>query len=261
MNNRHIFFCEDSLEGIFTGVYTAWDLRVGHGNVELKTRDSGEMEFFCQYHTVETDLEKAEKVLNTLRKKLGEEITRVICYAACSYETEKGTAIYRTLVDCLSVHGASYGKKKLENLKNPYVRKVMEAYRNVWNEYHHFLGFLRFRQLPGNILFAPMEPKNDVLLLFQEHFGDRFSGEYWIIYDEKRKKALLHAPHEKCTIYSGAGQQMERLLKLQDTEADFETLFQGFCRHISIHERENPALQRKNLPLRFRNHMVEFNKN
>lgn len=260
MNTRHIFICEDSLEGILTGVYEAWDARVGHGNVELRICDDGEPELFCEYHIVKKDLEKAEKVLRTMRTKLGEEITRSVCYAACSQEEEKGTAVYRTLVDCLSVYGASYGKQRLENLKNPYVRKVMEEYKNVWNEYHHFLGFLRFRQLPGKVLFAPIAPKNDVLLLFQEHFSDRFSGEYWIIYDVRRKKALLHAPHGECSIYSGDDEQMERLLCMEDTENDFESLFQGFCQHISIRERENPALQRQNLPLRFREYMVEFNK-
>lgn len=260
MVNRHVFNCEDTLEGILTGVYEAWAAKVGHGNVEIRTWESENLELFCEYHTVKPDLLKAEKVMRTMRIKLGQEITEYICYAACSCEREKGTAVYRTLVDCLSMYGASYGKKTLDNLKNPDIRKVVDAYRNVWNEYHHFLGFIRFRQLPGNVLFAVITPKNDVLLMFQEHFGDRFSGEYWIIYDDKRKKALLHAPHEPCSLYSGAEQQMQRFLSMEDAEADFETLFQGFCHHISIKERENPALQRQNLPMRFREHMVEFAK-
>lgn len=260
MDNRHIFLCEDSLEGIFTGVYTAWDARVGHGNVELRTWESGSLELFCEYHTVRTDLEKAEKVMRTIRTQLGEEITETICYAAGSCDREKGTAIYRTLVDCLSKNGASYRKRTLENRKNPWVRKVLDDHRSVWNEYHHYLGFLRFRQIRGNVLFAVISPKNDVLLLFQEHFGDRFSGEYWIIYDERRKKALLHAPFQPCSLYSGDESPFKKLMQETDTEQDFETLFQGFCKHISIRERENPGLQRQNLPLRFRKHMVEFNK-
>ena len=39
MDKKHIFICEDSLEGILTGVYSAWDARVGHGNVELRTEE------------------------------------------------------------------------------------------------------------------------------------------------------------------------------------------------------------------------------
>lgn len=259
MDNRHIFLCEDTLEGILTGVYTAWAARVGHGNVELRTWESGNLELFCEYHTVETDLVKAEKVMRTMKSRLGDEITECICYAACSHDREKGNGIYFTLVDCLSKNGASYKKKSLENMKNPWVRRVLEDHRTVWNEYHHYLGFLRFRQIHGNVLFAAISPKNDVLLLFQEHFGDRFMGEYWIIYDDVRKKALLHAPFKPCSIYSG-NEELEKLSRAEDVERDYERLFQGFCRNISIRERENPNLQRQNLPLRFREHMVEFNK-
>ena len=260
MSNRYIFICDDSLEGIFSGVYTAWEARVGHENVELRTWEPENLELFCEYIHVDTEMEKAEKVLRTMKSRLGEEITECICFSACSRDKDKGTAIYRTLVDCLSRFGASYGKKRLENRKNPWVRKVLELHRNVWNEYHHYLGFLRFRQIQDRILFSVISPVNDLLLLFQEHFGDRFSGEYWIIYDDKRKKALLHEPHRHCTVYAGNVNMLERLQRERDTEEDFEKLFQGFCTHISIEERKNMHLQQQNLPLRFRIHMVEFDK-
>lgn len=258
METRHIFQCEDSLEGILTGVYDAWDARVGHGNVELRTWEADNLEFFCEYHIVNTDMKKAEKVLRTMKSRLGDSITELICYTACSHERDKATAIYRTLVDCLSTKGASYGKQVLGNRRNPAVAQVLDIHRNVWNEYHHYLGFLRFRQIQGNVLFAVISPKNDLLLLFQEHFGDRFINEFWIIYDDIREKALLHAPKSSCIMYSGVKEQMEKLIKMKDQVADFETLFQGFCQHISIRERENRDLQRQNLPLRFREHMVEF---
>lgn len=261
MDNRYIFICEDSLEGIFSGVYTAWEARVGHGNVELRTWEDDNLELFCEYRKVDTDLEKAEKVMKTLKTRLGEGITECICYAAASCDREKASAIYRTLVDCLSKHGASYGKKTLENRKNPWVRKVLELHRNVWNEYHHYLGFLRFRQITEKVLFSTISPKNDILLLFQEHFGNRYSGEYWIIYDEVRGKALVHAPYMQCSVYSGDRTELEQLSKMEDREKDYEDLFQNFCRSISIRERENSQLQRQNLPLWFRTHMVEFNKN
>lgn len=261
MNKRYVFICEDSLEGIFSGVYTAWESRVGHGNVELRTWEENNLELFCEYRGVDTDLEKAEKVMRTLKTRLGDGITECICYAAASCDKDKATAIYRTLVDCLSTYGASFGKKILENRKNPWVRKVLELHRNVWNEYHHYLGFLRFRQMKGNILFSSISPKNDVLLLFQEHFGDRYASEYWIIYDDVRGKALVHAPHKPCGIYAGDREQLDHLSKEDDVEEDYEILFQSFCGSISIKERENPKLQKQNLPYRYREHMVEFNKN
>lgn len=258
MYQKHIFYCEDSLEGIFSAVYHAWDMRVGHENVEIRTGREDNLELFSCSYEVATDLIKAEKVLNTIKRRLGSEITECICFAASSYDDKKGTAIYQTLVDCLSVKGASYGKKRLENRKNPYVRKVLELHRNVWSEYHHYLGLARFKQISKQVLFATIAPKNDVLLLFQDHFSDRFSQEHWIIYDDKRKKALVHTPIKGCMLYSGNVTVLEQLSVCEDREQDFEKLFQQFCSSISIEQRKNLDLQRQNLPLRFREHMTEF---
>ena len=33
-----VFVCEDSPEGIFTGVYDAWNSRLGHENVRLEVQ-------------------------------------------------------------------------------------------------------------------------------------------------------------------------------------------------------------------------------
>ena len=65
--NRVIFQCEDSTEGILTGVYDAWASRFGHGNVKLEAGTGHEMELFSEYRSVETDREKAEKVASTVR--------------------------------------------------------------------------------------------------------------------------------------------------------------------------------------------------
>lgn len=258
MYQKHIFYCEDSLDGIFTAVYDAWAMRVGHENVEIRTGQQGNLELFSTNYEIVTDLVKAEKVLNTIKRRLGNEITECICFAASSFDERKGTAIYQTLVDSLLVKGASYGAKRLENRKNPWVRIVLELHRNVWNEYHHYLGFLRFRQISEQILFASITPKNDVLLLFQEHFSDRFAKEHWIIYDDKRKKALVHRPFKECILYFGDERFMEQLAACEDREQDYEQLFQQFCNSISIEERKNTKLQRQNLPMRFREHMTEF---
>lgn len=32
----YVFLCEDSPEGIFTGVYNAWESRLGHNNISLQ---------------------------------------------------------------------------------------------------------------------------------------------------------------------------------------------------------------------------------
>ena len=65
-----IFWCEDSLDGILTGIYDAWDSRLGHNQVKLKTDAQDTLELFCDYRQVKTDAVKAEKVLRTIRDRL-----------------------------------------------------------------------------------------------------------------------------------------------------------------------------------------------
>ena len=35
----YVFLCEDSPEGIFTGVYDAWESRLGHNNISLRSEE------------------------------------------------------------------------------------------------------------------------------------------------------------------------------------------------------------------------------
>lgn len=41
-----VFLCEDSVCGILTGVYDAWDSRLGHANVKLALKKGYQPEFF-----------------------------------------------------------------------------------------------------------------------------------------------------------------------------------------------------------------------
>ena len=75
-----VFLREDSLDGILTGVYEAWDSRLGHDKVKLQTEGMDTMELFCEYQTVRTDLEKAEKVLRTVKRRMGEKAREAVCW-------------------------------------------------------------------------------------------------------------------------------------------------------------------------------------
>ena len=271
--DRQIFLCEDSLEGIFTGVYEAWASRCGHGNVELRTREPENLEFFCVYHRVQPDGEKAEKVLRTIRKRLGWGIYGCLCYAAWAADERKGTAIYRTVVDFLSVHGAMYnkpipsgvhpggtGSNFLENQGNPAVRLVSSLQRQVGIEYNHYQGFLRFRETEKGILFAPIRPKANLLVLLAEHFADRFPRERWFILDTGRGTAAAHEPGKGFVLYTGLDITRQEIGEIRDAEEDFAGMWRTFCTSIAIESRRNPGLQRQNLALHFREYIDEFHK-
>lgn len=268
---KYIFQCEDSMEGIFTGIYDAWASGVGHGNVELRTQQPENLEFFCEYISVIPDSEKAEKVRRSVLRKLGMGVYSDITICVYGAFADKANAIYHTLVDCLSPRGSLYGRKMpsgfhpggtssnyLENLCNPYVKRVSEMKKNIWTEQHRMFQFVRFRELKNGILFAKINPWHNVLPLIADHFSNRFPVERWMIYDEGRQYALAHEPGKGCLFMEQIRISEEYLDGYADVDGDYEELWWNFCQSIAIKPRTNRKLQQQFVPLKFRKNMVEF---
>lgn len=268
---KYVFICEDSLTGIFTGVYDAWASRVGHKNVELRTEEPENLEFFCEYEDVIPDEEKAVKVQRSIYRKLGAGVYHNISVCVYGSFKDKANAIYHTLVDCLSPYGSLYGKKMpsgfhprgtgtnyLENLCNPYVKRVQEMRKNIWLEQERLLQFVRFHQLANKILFAKVSPKHNVLPLAADHFSNRFPQEKWFIYDELRQYALAHEPGKGCLFMEQIEIQEKYLKEYSDITGEYEDLWRNFCQSIAIDSRKNQKLQQHYVPLKLRENIVEF---
>lgn len=259
----YIFLCEDSIDGIFTGVYDAWASNYGHRNVALTTHAPDNYTLFDEYITVTTDIEKSRKVADTLRRRLGEEVYSQICDAASAMEESgsrtrqlpKADAIYRTIVLGLSL---KEGRRVMGYLGEPYVNRVFQLSRATGNEAHHLLGFLRFQELENGVLFARIHPKNDVLPLLGDHFSDRLPEENFMIYDETRKKAALHRKGSYFFLTGTEGLNEEMLHRFSPEELEYQRLWCGFFESIAIEARCNPKLQNQNIPKRFQKDTVEF---
>ena len=253
---KKIFICEDSLEGIFTGIYEGWLWGAKGLPAEIVTREPQYPEFFCTCLHISPDTEKAHKVARSVRRKLGYETYEAICYAAVSAHQGKGTAIFRVLLRAFK--GGRCRRDVMEALADPDVNLVSRLRTKVWHEAHRYYGFVRFRDVGGGVLFSKITPENDILEILAPHFADRLSGENWIIYDELRKKAVVHKRLGAwmMTDIPEDGWK-ERMMDSCDQE-EFESLWKTFHAHIAIEERTNPVCQRGHLPLRFRPYMTEF---
>ncbi len=262
----YIFLCEDSIDGIFTGVYDAWASKYGHRNVALTTHSPDNYTLFDEYITVATNMEKSCKVANTLRQRLGEEVYSQICDAASALEEPgsktaqmpKADAIYRTIVLGLSL---KEGWRVMGYLGEPYVNRVFQLSRATGNEAHHLLGFLRFQELENGVLFARIHPKNDVLPLLGNHFSDRLPEENFMIYDETRKKAALHRKGSYFFLTGTEGLNEQLLHRFSSEELKYQQLWCSFFESIAIEARCNPKLQNQNIPKRFQKDIIEFSSN
>ena len=247
--------CEDSIEGIFTAIYEAYAMRTDHNRIALQVGDIDNYRLFCEYIPITTDIDKVNKVSGTLKRRLGDEVFRILCYALAAEEADKATAVYRTVVLGLSL---SDGRKVLERLADDNVRIVSELYRRVWNETHHLMGFVRFQELENHILFAKIGPKSNVITLLADHFADRLPLEHFVIYDEIRSIFLIHPAKKEWFCVTGETLDTAFTKKYSDKEEEYQEMFRHFCHKIAIKERENLELQKQMLPLRFQHYMTEF---
>jgi probable DNA metabolism protein len=253
--NKRIFICEDSIEGIFTGVYNAWESKYPKEYVNLTTNRECNFELFSDYTNVESDYEKANKVARTLQNRFGDEVYSSIYQAGCSCADDKADVIFRTINIGLQ---SKNPRKLMENLKDQNICRVFELSRTVNNETHHFIGFVRFKELYNDVLGSIIEPKNNVLALLAPHFEDRLPGDNWIIYDKGRKIAVIHEKGSGYGMIKSDKINIAALEKTSEEEDQFERLWKGFFLSISIKERENRKLQNQNLALRFQKNMIEF---
>lgn len=260
MKTKRIYMCEDSIDGIFTAIYDAWSSKYGHDNIRIdiqkEENQSYNIELFSEYIHVITDHEKAIKVANSIKNKISMDAFDMACHAAWSDSDDKGDVIYRFLI-----LGFAVGAKIVDSLANDVVMKIFTMNRNVDNEAHHFLGFIRFSESSGNILLSKIKPQNDILRLLAPHFSDRLSNENFIIYDETRKTAIVHKTGYPWIYTLADNLKLEKFSEYSEQEEEFQNLWKTFFDSIAITERKNKKLQQSNLPKRFHDNIIEFNKN
>ena len=259
----YIFLCEDSIEGIFTGVYDAWASKYGHRNIRRSLDAPISLELFCKYITVTPDSDKSQKVTRTICQRFGIEVYQELCQAILGQtlklhqknQLDKADCIYRAILLGFSMKN---GSQVLQALGNPYIARLFELSRATGNEAHHLLGFLRFGELENGVLFATIHPKNDVLAILAEHFNDRLPIEHFMIYDENRKLAAIHKASSGYVIVDASNLDQDIITHYSAKELEYRKLWCGFFESIAIESRKNPHLQSQNIPKRFWQDTVEL---
>ena len=248
-----ILQCEDSLEGILTAIYEAFVEKnkmcdFQNGDIEIAIGDNHSLSLFAKNMEVKTDLDKAQKTLLSIQKKISYLAYKRVMSALCHYDLERGNVVLGFLIK-----GFPMGAKVLEDMADAYVMRVIELSRKVDNESHLFCGFVRFFDL-GKFLYSEIEPKCHVLPQIMEHFADRYPNEHYVIYDKKRQVALIHLAFGDSFFVSGDQWNID----LSQHEDYFERLWSQYFKTIAIEERYNPCCQNNLIPKWYRKNMVEF---
>lgn len=256
---EYVFICEDSIDGILTGVFEAYQFKKeegleSHDAIHLAVKEPDTYRLFTHYMTIETDQEKSAKVIRTLKRELGESTYFDLCLAMICTDEEKADAVYHTIVIGLKYHD----RNVFARLHDSAVHKAFSCRRNAANELHYCKEFLRFEELENGILYAKIGPKNHVLPFLMPHFSDRLPGENFVIYDEKRGEFGLHPKYKQWYMVNNQDFEEDKLV-FSEEEQVYRELFTEFCNTIAIEARVNLKLQRQMVALRYRPYMVEFN--
>lgn len=257
----YTYICENSIDGILSGIYDAYADRHSLREIHLSVREPENLSLFTEYIRVQPDSDKASKVACTLKARFGQDFYETIYQAAMSGDVpgksamDKADAIYETVALALS---SGNGTKTLLSLGEPCVFRVFELCRATGREAMHLLGFVRFQELENGILFSKVHPNHHVLPILGEHFSDRLPEENFMIYDENRELALLHPAGEHFFLTSADHLDVAATKRLSADEAQFQSLWVTFFHSITIDARKNPKLQSQMIPKRFQRDTVEF---
>ena len=256
MSDKNILLCEGTPEGIFSAVYYAYEKKWNPNTTFVQVEEIENYELFAKYTKVETDYEKACKVDRTIAKRFGNISYSYLWYALYSRQKERGDAVYHTIARGLA---KAYKGELVNYLQDPYVLAVSKMRQNVWCEAHHYMGFVRFKELMNGILYSEIEPKNHVLPIIAEHFADRFPKENFMIRDRGRNLYIVHESGKDVVFHKDEAVQVQVTADMYSKdEKKIQDLFRIFHSTIAIKERTNLKLQQQLLPLRFRQDMIDF---
>lgn len=241
------YLYDGTFEGLLTAVYEAYYTK--QFPEKILSSENCQQDLFSEYITIQTDLEKFQKVYESIRSKISPEALMRAYYVYLSELKEAGTMVFNYLR-----FGWRVGSRVDLYLSDDRVLQVENLSRKVSGERHRMLGLLRFHRLQSGIFYAPIQPDYNITALLAPHFAERLSDQNWVIHDVKRKLAAFYDCTEGDWYISDFDTNQYALMK-EDTL--YQELWKQFFNAIAIKTRINPRLQKQHMPVRYWSYLIE----
>jgi probable DNA metabolism protein len=137
---------------------------------------------------------------------------------------------------------------------DPRVLPVLNAEKTTARESHKMLGFIRFKKIAEDMLYAPYQPTSNVTPLVAKHFAERMNSYKWIIHDTVRGVYAIYNG-KSCLIGSCVP---DGLPAFSDIDHDYEELWTSYTKSIAIKERRNLRLQMSFMPKKYWGFITEM---
>jgi probable DNA metabolism protein len=251
-----VFFYDHTFEGLLTAVFDAYNRKTFPDSL-LETGHPPPL-FTDESHTVVTDGEHAGRVRDALQKKLQKDACNMLMHVWLSELEGSDELIFRYICKTFD-HEHSIAL----NFGDADVLEMHKIARKVAHEALYLKQFVRFQKAADGIYFAPVRPVCNALPLTVDHFADRFADQQWVVYDLRRKYGFHYdlKSTREITFADDAhllGGKLHESIMAED-EKQFQELWQGYFKAMTIRERLNPRLQRQHMPARFWQDLTEMN--
>ncbi|NIJ53980.1 TIGR03915 family putative DNA repair protein [Dyadobacter arcticus] len=250
------YLFDGTLEGLLTSVFYFYQRKTK--SIKLVSKEHYLPDVFNNCFTVVSEDEKARRVWNGLKKKLGKEWMLHFYKAFLSEQPDIFQDLFefaRYIID--NAEGAE------ENYGNKYVLAISQMSHKVHREKHRMEAFIRFQKTSDDIFYAHIEPDYNVLPLLIEHFQNRYADQKWIIYDLKRKYGLFYDLDKVEEIAFDFSSEMSSNLNalpeqfLDPQEELYSVLWKDYFRSTNIPSRKNMKLHIRHVPRRYWKYLSE----
>lgn len=201
------------------------------------------------YKEILTQKDLADRVELSIPRKISPQALRLVREGFLTCLPDREMALLRFLL-----LGYKLGPRVTKLTTHPVVHVLDKAVRNLRNEAHHTLEFLRFSDT-GEFLAARIASHNRVLPLVAPHFCDRLPSENFVIFDGNHGMGFLHRADTPGEYFQA--DQVE-LPSPGEEERRWRQLWKTFYRTIAVEGRENPELRRNLCPKRYWPLMTEL---
>jgi probable DNA metabolism protein len=236
---------DGTFEGFLTIIYEVY-----YKKLKVKTilKSAPQTLFLDEIIKIITDEKKALKVLEALKsnfpKKNFELILNIFMCDTKKFELELLRYVILGFKDT----------KELSNINQKEVFYLQNLEKELFRHIHKMYGFVRFKELEDNTLYAKIDGKFNITYFLGKHFMKRLNNQNFIIHDTTRDLAFIKNENfqgiEKVSAYKEP--------KLSDNENKFSKLWFTFFKNTTIKTRENKKSQRNFIPLIYRTYMDEF---
>ena len=244
-----IYLFDGTFEGLLTCVFTAFENK--ESPTDIQQNKNVQQSFADDLIYIATEFDKSERVFAGIKKKSKRLLFKIYTAFLADSVPNKDLLVFNYI--CLLFQ---HGVKVEHMLQNENVLGVDKLEYKVGWQTGKLMGFLRFEELEGNILYAKVNPTDNNLEKLAAHFADRFTNQNFIIFDEIREKYAVYNTREWMITDITPSELPARI----EGEEQYQQMWKHFLDTITIRERENLKLQRQLMPKKYWRNMAEMKK-